>query len=1650
MAQQTLMSLAAACISLPAAPTHFIEADNKVLSIERFFEGDAHIVCVEGPDGIGKTTLLAAFTRAHPECTISHFLQVASRPALEHDYIRNDLFNQVSWLLHKEELTPSADVDRRYLSMHTGQLQRYAKNQRGPLYFVIDGLGDLPSTSRHLIDFLLVDTLPIGLEHFRFLLAIDKDMLPTDLLERTKVKEFPLTGFSLDETRRYFDGFGFEHRQLADVHRHAKGNPGILESIRRILISGVSIPDFIDSMSEKLPKLFDMEWKAVNEKDNQECLVLAIIAYKLLILDQHSLAVITGTTESYLTELCARLKFLSIDDRTNVIQFVSEPFRKYAASRLSGWNETATQLIITQLLANPKGPLTLRYLPTLLQESGNLNQLIDFLGPETVQAMVNVTGGIAPALRQLALGVEAAAQVEREADMVRLCLTRSALNDLDIADALESEVRARVLFGDAEYALQLALGATLSESRLNALAIIGRIQQEKHNPLEPALVELIKYWYRKTDFTGLDSDRVIEIACNLLYTVPELAIELVESAKSDETGRSSIDWALARFSLDARVAVSHGIAEPQVADTARARIVDADARRFSSAVSLFLADYSAPQLLAQVESLQDIEERVFLLTRWASANPDAEGNREVIEYALDTISRATNYGVNATVLRRIATPLVHVDNQAARSSLLARFDGIRGTAERNGPAEEYVRLQLVLAEVESTLSLDKAGERISDIYLYVLEMKGDSATKAASMARIVEALDKIDPGGQLDELHGLNALATLDDMITRVLSDGAEHLYGVRNVLRALSCTRSDYCLALAHKLNTRVRRDSARLEIVDSLLRTPDHLLDLAKVDSAITQIQGVGAGTQARSMLRRRLASAETLTEEVQRVLAGFKPLSDFPTDMEDRCEDIALAVQTAGKLDSAISRASVEKLLADLRESWYLVDSAWRRFSIGYEIAAQLTTVNRQEAQEYIKAAHEVRESTGISTADAATDLSACLHLAAMALAALMKSGLSDTDSIDQFDDVVARMPSQVRRCSVWACLASRLYADGSRENALRIYKNKIEPILDALQVTDLASWYSALAYAIPCLYPMEPIYATNLVNQLPEEQRDIVTSETALLVLGELALREPSASAKSGAFDVTFDKVLSVCHLLDSAVSDMTLYNLIELLAGAIASPSNRNKLTSTQRKIITDRLTSIVDKLLPRKGFIEHAGYSLICRAQILRISRDSIQSWLDLVAAAHQVPNTADRALVLAYLAQFMPDNQTDHRRATIELARREVEAITVTLDRIDRYEPLAKAAWDIDNRMAQDMLQSAIRDANGSNQAQVKKCQSDLIDLAHKFSDDLAASLASLLDDDQARLKALDRRDVKKRLDAVKKKLVEDRNRVRLESNEASDIELMKIAWELFGELNSGRLSTSTARAALANFSASASRLSVATAYPFYALWIASLRSLPRLASDQVKILRTIYSSLLQVSSLIEAVGSGNSRAAQWRESAHKRGTSASLLFRPDELRSAQATIKDWLAQHLSTFLVVADPYFGPEELWLVRSAHAVGPECEVTVLTSKHHHQSARVKIPLESAYLEQWKTLSVELPPPTRIVIADLEPNGTSPVHDRWLLTDRAGLRIGTSFNTLGRTKISEVSPMSEDDANRCLGELEPYTSCTARHVRDSRLRYVVITL
>jgi len=167
-----------------------------------------------------------------------------------------------------------------------------------------------------------------------------------------------------------------------------------------------------------------------------------------------------------------------------------------------------------------------------------------------------------------------------------------------------------------------------------------------------------------------------------------------------------------------------------------------------------------------------------------------------------------------------------------------------------------------------------------------------------------------------------------------------------------------------------------------------------------------------------------------------------------------------------------------------------------------------------------------------------------------------------------------------------------------------------------------------------------------------------------------------------------------------------------------------------------------------------------------------------------------------------------------------------------------------------------------------------------------------------------------------------------------------------------------------------------------------------------------------------------------------------------PNSREEIIAFLNDWFANTVREYVLIADPYFGLDDLEVIRSISEMNQTCKISILTSQHHNKT--ILDNPKDAFFQRWKSLYNESPPDVEIVMAGVGTRLQSPIHDRWWITEENGLRVGTSYNTLGLGKLSEISKLSPEDAFKKEIEITKYLTRIKGEHNGNPIKYLSFTL
>lgn len=153
---------------------------------------------------------------------------------------------------------------------------------------------------------------------------------------------------------------------------------------------------------------------------------------------------------------------------------------------------------------------------------------------------------------------------------------------------------------------------------------------------------------------------------------------------------------------------------------------------------------------------------------------------------------------------------------------------------------------------------------------------------------------------------------------------------------------------------------------------------------------------------------------------------------------------------------------------------------------------------------------------------------------------------------------------------------------------------------------------------------------------------------------------------------------------------------------------------------------------------------------------------------------------------------------------------------------------------------------------------------------------------------------------------------------------------------------------------------------------------------------------------------------------------------------------IVDWYKNHPADILRIIDPYFSPEDLYIIKTIMDLNNSLNCSILTNHENDE------PLNDAFQSGWNTWSAELP--GRIEIKTCcysDQPKKAPWHDRWWMLYNSekdeyfGIRMA-SPSTLG-SRITEISEMDDNAISSAMQVFNRFFSNMVPKYEERRLKY-----
>lgn len=1607
-----------------AAEHRIVDRVHVLETIDGIFSDEIPVVFVEGESGCGSTVLLKQFSDYKKDRCFQLFVKPASRFSYSLDYLRLVLAEQFADYL-QIDLSVGEAVDEALFASLTIAVRKKAKGRH--VYFVVDGLQQIPEAEKLSVESIFSSVLPVGQSGFRFLITGAQERF-APFVGVLRSKNYTVQKLSKSESMLMLEALSVSEDRKYELATLCKGLPGRLVSVRSIVSNDADADSLLNASLSEYPDFIAIEMKPISRLSNSQKLVIALIANSKYALARSKLKQLSGGSEDDLIRVSESCSFIKITDEHPFSEFSSETYRRYAEKLVEAQRSKAIALQIEYLAANPASEEAVKFLPAYYQSVNQQQAIVDMLDNDHYTQLLETTGSYSSLQMRAAMGAKSASELKHAASIFQFALQRSIFANIASSAGFKSQVGALVALGRDDEALSLATQAPTLELRLKMMSEYARYLAENGMPIDKSILESIREsTYEMAE--KLNEDDVEELAENAAYFDIDLAIELLD--KLEEKGRESKDEALLKLTIaTTRSRVSSDVAERT------SKKVSSDRHR---ALIAFIANTNGGPAISDIEAISknlSVEKRIFFL-RCVLAGPRiSKGAIDLVNYALDQVVSNAGYLPKIRDLADFATPLSYCKgNREEVEAVIGRLEAQLGLAERSSASVPLIDLKMKLAIAQAGYDFQSSHDRLIDAYVEAGSIELPDA-KAESLALMLRALKRIDSEGVIDRKDSLSAvlkaelLATLSDLLRKT----ANHVEVSRSALQVMTSFDPGAALKLASELNTFASRDESFETIASHLVSGEANQDAVDKFHAAVASI----------SESWRRQNAIVTI---IKTCLRGVHRLSWAPV-LSKLALDMSVPTRAADALLMMIEIFTIShqeapiELVDRLKEVEGSISSGLTRCETLYRGAALLAKQLPEVGSDLYERAEITRSSFHFISDVGVYTVRICLSLLLRAARPLIVNGLFEDSYLSRFSLLCQAIPDPCGRVAHMADLALKAAVAGKLELAVKIISNHCSPVYESDLSEDDKLYVGTLIFA-PSYMVRGAISLKYLVgvDTIARDQAIVSLCLTMLSGVTDADARPPDLGYAS----ITYETAETVLSLLDEMESDVLIAAVARSLVTVCLSKGSKTKIAGHQRAGIKSELIRIGRAKLPQKDSISHAGYLIEVEAYACQLTDTHADTWTKLYESTCEIPNIADRVLVKCEIARALPSKFSALAKKLLQESRDDIREIPSAYDRLGRMEALVEAAKTVDVFVSK----AAIRDGLAisfeiEDDVVAEQSRRKLLDMAEQFDPKGLDELVNSVDDDPARANAKIEMKQQVRIQKFRRKIADAKGSVD-DADFGGDV-LPSAAQRNLVSLVGGRAEP-LAPDLLNKYVSACGEWDLPRAFPVLSWYLETLARRVRRSEDALAKCAPPWEVLLLSSELaINFLSRSGNKPTQILMDVPS-GVRSGILVSRDETGSAgRDFIRDWLgaaSESSDGRVLISDPYFKPADMDIVRMIVSEVPGARIRIITSKAEMSKLSV-----DSYEAAWIG-SIDLDPPDVeiIGISDFE-SSKAPIHDRWVICGDRGLRMGTSFGGMG-SRWSEVSELESDLVGDVGGLLASYAE-KAREVAGRKVSYLTVTL
>ncbi|PFK43442.1 hypothetical protein COJ23_25105 [Priestia megaterium] len=1592
-AVKNTLDLTEYCNSYPKLPEDQIFREFYIRNLVNTFSESQRVIMLEGSNSTGKTVLLAQFAKFKSEKCISFFVG--------NDYWSSNLYKYLSELCRQMQFICSPSFKKKLEKLDIDTLHEHelktlfnrlysdllvqAKQNKGPFYIVIDGLEKIIERDG---EENLLDYIPQGDPEGVYVLLSSNQVKKYEF----EYTSLPIAYFSDTETEKFLTDF-LNRSENEKVYAACEGMPGYLREIKRNLENGTSKKDILSNLPLGFNNLLEKSWNHVDQKDIDIINILSLLTYSNKTFNIEEISEILDISS---TDISLKIKKLDFLQQENSEYFVLNSYKHFLESKLSNSKISTSQKLISYYEKNASAEDSLLYLPDLYKQSNQYSSLVNLINVESLVEILKQTFQTSLVRRNLRILSDMSFEHEDWQRLIWSALAESIFTRIITnPSALEVEVQALLAIDEHETALKRAYDCVLPEDRLLLLAKVCNYMQKNKIYISEELIDALKECIELIDSSlSLNDDlidKLIEISANLFPLKADLALKLLKRI-AQETGEnhqdSLMDFLLVKLLL--KLDPNEESFE-QIKD----EIENDSIHEFAKATSTLIGENTVQRVLEQVDQLLDVSAKIFYLQSWCELNKEHPEAYRIIQHAINIMIESENYTPTQLHMRQISEPLLYCKDQEISKELVNHFDNLMATIIKN-PMEEYAKLALILAMVQRKWSINESEERFYEVYILLDEIK-ELDTKCMVLVQLLKRCKSIIP----EEPNLVNELR--DQLIkdfNRLLNSSADHFKISKRIIKALSIIDFKLAYTFALKVNTQQGRYHLSLEILRVYIRNNSEY-DFNFIESVLNNIKDKYFYDWTLVHILKELSrkSTQATIEEKSKYWTKINNIDSFIN------KSYAYSFYLVWISNDDFKKCNL--VFNELKKSISLIDSITDKLDNGLKMVSIISRAQKGLAKDLFEEINQYKQKTSLSDERLRELFIETCELLVRMIPDLVRSE-NYNEKVNNIVKAIMTIPSSIDCCILLSNLALRCLTSGKE----KVFKDIVTICLDLMdKCEDPVATNKIFLRIAPSLFEYERELVYERLKYLPIELQDNAIYQIVKFIFSKRPPEDP-IDLESIQRKIDYSDALKVCDLLVYVNNDVNIYTIISYITDALIERSSSNKikgiLPDKQILRIADKLIEITNKKLPDSINIKHEGFKIAAFSCINKLreatSYRTNNRWNGLLPSQNEIKegvlklsNSADKTYVLSIMAKKTYQYNQELAISYLKDAEKSLQHINNYVDRTGRYKMVAEAYNVTSNvRAAKYLVEQAMANAELCLHEQGRdQLIGGVVELAHTIDDNLASNLASKFD------KPSNQINIRETLTALS--LHSDPKKIDNIQERKSERVYQDVLERVLKSICSGRGIIQHDNI-IGKWMKSAIGFDYNTIYLCASWYIENFITGRNVSKRNSSELNDLYSGTIQLLSLIQSVDEVLSNSA-----VSLNGDSFfQLLTGSDDLKTyvvgqgeeAFSNIKTWLSENVSSYVKIYDPYFDEQTMELLKY---ITDEARITILTSAKTTEISDDS--LQNKYKSKWLSICDQLPPETHFHVF-ATPNGKTPMHDRFIISDRAGIQLGTSLNGFGK--------------------------------------------